>query len=90
MNKSVNESISELTNERLMRLGKWQCAIIIQICVMCVCVCMSVCICVYTCVYTCVCTCVCMCVCVYVCVYEEGQFQSIDGYNRYTGAYSGS
>ena len=42
--------------------------------------------------YVCVYECVYMCVCVYihVCVYEEGQFQSIDGYNRYTGAYFGS
>lgn len=64
MNKSVNESISELTNERLMRLGKWQCAIIIQICVMCV----------YECVYMCIRVCirVCTCVCIHVCVYEEG------------------
>ena len=57
-----------------MRLRKWQCAIIIQICVMCVY--MSV--------------CICVCVYIHVCVYEEGQFQSIDGYNRYTGAYFGS
>lgn len=62
MNKSVNESISELTNERLMRLGKWQCAIIIQICVMCVYEC------VYTCVYVCVYVCVRVCVYTRVCV----------------------